>query len=460
MANIDESIKHDELFAMPHETEITKEVLKKYIEKHRALVTSRYKKLYDAYIGDYPILLYDKKESYKPDNRIVVNFAKYIVDTMNGFFIGIPIKVSSTDKVISEYVNLLDSYNDQDDNNAELSKICSMYGKGYEMYYVDSNGLIRIIYLNPMEAFMIYDDTVEQNPICFVNYFINEDEVMSGTLYDGCIKREFSDKDGLHFIDEGNIHGFDGVPATEFIENEERMAVFESVYSQINEYNKAISEKANDVDYFADAYMKILGAKLDEVSQNNIRSNRIINFEGDSAEKMVVEFMDKPNSDATQENLINRLERLIFQNSMIANLNDENFGTSSGIALKYKLLSMSNLAKTKERKVTSGMNRRYRIIFSNPVNSLHSDDFVKLQYKFTQNFPANVLEEAQIAAQFSGITSKETQLGVISVIDDVSKELEAIKKDSDTLTYRTDYPTQRTADDKEVEDGHFNVALG
>lgn len=49
---------------------------------------------------------------------------------------------------------------------------------------------------------------------------------------------------------------------------------------------------------------------------------------------MVVEFMDKPNSDGTQENLIERLERLIFQISMVANISDENFGTSSGIALK------------------------------------------------------------------------------------------------------------------------------
>ena len=64
-------------------------------------------------------------------------FAKYIVDTMNGLCIGIPVKLQCDDKKIADYVELLDQYNDQDDNNAELSKICSIYGKGYEMYYVD-----------------------------------------------------------------------------------------------------------------------------------------------------------------------------------------------------------------------------------------------------------------------------------------------------------------------------------
>ena len=72
-------------------------------------------------------------------------------------------------------------------------------------------------------------------------------------------------------------------------------------------------------------------------------------------------FSRRPNGDTTQENLINRLEKLIFQICMVANISDENFGASSGIALKYKLQAMSNLAKTKERKFTSGMNREVQV---------------------------------------------------------------------------------------------------
>ena len=224
----------------------------------------------------------------------------------------------------------------------------------------------------------------------------------------------FNDKGNLHFTDEKE-HGFSDIPATEFIENEERMSIFEPCYSMINAYNKAISEKANDVDYFADAYLKILGPDLDQETLNAIRDNRIINLETDEPGQAVVEFMDKPNADTTQENLINRLERLIFQNSMVANINDENFGTSSGIALKYKLLSMSNLAKTKERKFVSGMNRRYKIIFSNPINHMAADDWLKV--------------EAQIAQQLSGIVSQETQLSVLSIVSDVKTELDKIESE-------------------------------
>ena len=118
---------------------------------------------------------------------------------------------------------------------------------------------------------------------------------------------------------------------------------------------------------------------------------------------------------------------------MVANISDENFGTSSGIAMKYKLLAMSNLAKTKERKFTSGMNRRYRLIFSNPVSGMKTEDFVKLHYKFTQNIPANILEESQIAQNISGIVSQDTQLSVLSVVDNVAKEKEKIEAENESL---------------------------
>lgn len=200
----------------------------------------------------------------------------------------------------------------------------------------------------------------------------------------------------------------------------------------INAYNKAVSEKANDVDYFADAYLKIIGTLLDEDELKHIRSDRVINFDGD-AENLIIDFLQKPDGDVTQEHLVDRLEKLIFQIAMVANISDENFGTASGIAMAYKLQAMNNLRKTKERKFTSGMNRRYKLIFSNPSRhmGIEKDDWVKLHYKFTPNVPANLLEESQIAQNLSGVVSQETQLGVLSVVDNTKVEIERIEKEEE-----------------------------
>ena len=417
------------MFRVAADTGMTPELLAKYMTKHKTEITQRYQKLHDAYENKYAISQNVKKPDWKPDNRIPVNFAKYITDTMNGFFIGIPIKVICDDEGVSKYLEFLDQYNDQDDNNAELSKVCSIYGKGYEMYFVDEEGNIGITYLTPLDAFMIYDDSILERPLFFVRHYKDADNVEWGSWSDGQVVQHFVNRGSYKWVGEPKRHGFGGVPAVEFVENEERMGIFESALPMIDAYNKAISEKANDVDYFADAYIKILGAALSDGELTNLRRNRIINFDGEDAGKLVVEFLQKPNGDATQENLINRLEKLIFQISMVANISDENFGSSSGIALKYKLQAMSNLAKTKAMKFKSGMNRRYKLIFSNPVSGMKKDAWVGIEPVFTQNYPANLLEESQIAGNLSGITSRETQLKVLSVVDNIQQEIERIEEE-------------------------------
>ena len=421
------------MFRLPKGHEITTAELEDFLNKHQQENTSRYEPLKKAYESDHDIKYQAAKAAYKPDNRIVVNFPKYIVDTMNGFFIGIPIKTTADKTEVSEYVAYLDQYNDQDDNNAELSKIMSIYGKGFEMYYADEEAELCITYLSPLEAFMIYDDSIVERPMYFVRRYKDNDDNEFGSISNSYGVRYFKNDGGVKWLDtDWAAHNFNGVPATEYIENAERQGLFEPVMSMVNAFNKAISEKANDVDYFADAYLKVLGAKVDTEDISFIRDTRVLNLFDDLGgnNDIVAEFMDKPSNDTSQENLLNRLERLIFQISMVANISDENFGGSSGIALKYKLQAMSNLEKTKERKFTSGMNRRYKLLFSHPLSKVPEDAWLQLHYKFTPNIPANLLEETQIAAGMEGITSHKTQLTVISAVEDVDAELEQIEEEN------------------------------
>ena len=371
------------------------------------------------------------KPQYKPDNRLVVNFAKYIVDTFNGFFIGNPVKTTCDETAIAEIVEQVQNMNDQDDNNAELAKLTSIYGKAYEMYFVTRNKTLGITYLPPTEAFMIYDEGVVENPLYFVHWYKNTDDEEVGSYSDATHIYYFKRNEGSYQITDSVPHNFDGVPAAEFIENDERQGIYESAMTLISGFNKALSEKANDVDYFADSYLKILGAKMDEVDKLELRNQRIINLDNIGGEQLVVEFMGKPNADEIQEHLLTTMERLIYQICMVPNINDEKFGTSSGIAMQYKLLNTLNLFKAKQRKFESGMNRRWQLLFSHPLinGKVKADDWGKLRYRFTPNLPANALEEAQTAAQLSGIVSRQTQLETLSIVDNVQAEIERIEEE-------------------------------
>ena len=143
-----------------------------------------------------------------------------------------------------------------------------------------------------------------------------------------------------------------------------------------------------------------------------------------------MEFLQKPTADGTQENLLNRLENLIYQTSMVANISDESFGNAtSGTALAYKLQAMSNLALTFDRKIEKSLRKRYKIFCSLSTNVSDPDAWRQLDVKTSRNLPKNVQEEAQTATQLEGVVSKETQLSVLSIVPNVSEEIERMKEE-------------------------------
>lgn len=423
------------MFRMSKDEVLTLDLLGEFLMQHTEEVNKRYKPLLNAYMSDHDILHAPKKAAYKPDNRIVVNFPKYIVDTMNGFFIGEPIKTVANDEAVADYVQHFEKYNDIDNHNSALSTNCNIFGKCYEVYYTDEETELRCAYLTPMDAFMIYDDSIIKRKLYFVRRYIDRNNIEYGSISNASGVRYFTITGGLRWngTEEGEAwkpHHFKGVPATEFIANEIEQGIFEPVLTPINAYNKAISEKANDVDYFADAYLKVLGAEVEQKGLEHIRDNRVINFHGEDAEKIIVEFLSKPSNDTLQENFLDRIERHIFQVAMVANISDENFGGSSGTALQYRTLNMTNLMKDKARKFESGLNNRYKLIFSHPAAKVTADAWEQLNYVFTPNLPKNLLEESQIATNLEGIVSRKTQLKALSIVEDVQEELDAIEEEN------------------------------
>lgn len=63
------------------------------------------------------------------------------------------------------------------------------------------------------------------------------------------------------------------------------------------------------------------------------------------------------------------------------------------------------------------------------LSGVKEDDWQKVTYQFTQNYPANLKEEVEIAKTLDGVTSKATQLQVLSLVDDPDAEIEAIREE-------------------------------
>lgn len=415
-------------------------LLQKYIVQHDKTVTNRYLKLWNAYTCHAKILdtsLIPKKAMYKPDYRIDVNYPRYIVDTFNGFACGIAPTANSEDDTVNEYIKTIWNANELDDVNSELHRLKCIFGESYQIVYVDEYGEIATVASDPLESFPIYDNSIRPRLRYFVRTYYDEDNKRHGSISDDTNVYYFDFDSGIHFT-ETHPHGFDGVPAIVYIMNKARIGLIEPVLSMCDAYDKAMSEKMNDVDSFADAIMKVLGVMLTEDQIADLRDKRIINIGGRDGTQVTVDFMQRPSGDATQEHLLERLEKLIFTISMVCNVSDNNFATSSGIALRMKMSPMQNLAAGDWRLDQASMKTFWRLVFSNPVNVMSPDAWQTMEFKHYLNYPDDVESAADVAVKLSDVVSKRTQLGILptSIVPDVDAELDEIKAETEEAMSR------------------------
>lgn len=439
-------------FAVPAGTEMTPELLRKLIDEYENNHVPRLSYLSEAYDTHYEVFGMTRKPDHKPDNRLAADMAYDITETFEGYFIGIPVDCKyrapdgKGDEAKSEYIRAHVKRNFQDDVDADLSKMASKFGLAYEMMYQDEEGLPRSVALSPMTSFMVYDDSVLHRKLFFVRYGYDDEGHVVGSYSDAHKVYSFDDMDGVLKASDGDDHSFGEVPAIRFQQNTEMRGLYEGVLNLIEAYNRVLSEKANDIEYFSDAYMLIKGMKLPEGWQEDLRKNKVINVYNQNGEALEVCFIAKPDADAAQEHLIDRLEMLIFKMAMVPDITDESFSTASGIALKMRLMPMGNLARNKERKFVTGVQERMRMLSRYPLGPLEDGDWENVEVVMHRNMPEDIASEVQVAGQLSGIVSEETQLGVLSIVDDPKGEIERRNEEREArVSVVTDgLPTNRT----------------
>lgn len=444
--------------------EIDSDTLRAFIDDNQSRAT-QLSKNYQLYSGEHNILRQPRDpNSSRPDNRLVSNWANYVVSTYVGYFMGKPVKITFDDESTNEKLQDWFNNNSFQDKLADMAKQVAIYGRSYMLAYQDENADTKIAVVEPDEGFMVYDTTINHNPLAFVryNYFDSE---LTGEMY--------TKDEVVSFADGGSTvssqkHLFGQVPAVEFYANNARLSLVGKIATLVDEYDSVISRKANQVDYFDQAYLKILGVPLERDKKTgepvlNLGANKVLYSPDADAANGVVDFISKPDGDNMQENMLNRLKDDIFQTSMVANLNDDTFsGNSSGVAIRYKLLPMQNQAASEERKFTMAL--RYllgsvlsigTIIGSADVNQVQKD----LKFQFVRNIPLDIANEAQAASTMNGIVSKETQLSTLSFVDDPKAEIKRIQ-DEQAEQQKQAIQNQASALDLVKDDSNGEQVLG
>ena len=185
-----------------------------------------------------------------------------------GYFAGKPWKYNVKDENIAKTFEAIRDNNELINVDFNHAKNCSIYGHSFELQFIDISGNYRIIDLLPENVIIIYSDTVEKSRLCAIYYANKLDKdkkvYQEGTIYTKTEIIDFTIKNNSMKLEEPKTNEIGKVPIIEYKQNEYRTSVFDDITSLTDGYNKALSEKLNDVEYFADAYLLMAGIELDE----------------------------------------------------------------------------------------------------------------------------------------------------------------------------------------------------
>lgn len=388
------------------------------------------KKRYNYYLGKQDILLRIPSSEDKPNNRIVTNFVKSIVDTYEGYAVGVPVTYDSDDEGFEELEDIL-KYNDVVDEDAEYFRKGLIYGRAPEICYFDESGKVRFKTLSPAECFPIYDDTLDNELLYAVRFWADNvapelDPVYWVEVYDNTYRTLYRSTVGFSSFTftEREPHKFGQVPVTFFSLNEEEEGIADCIFTLQDAYNALLSDSLNDWDSFCDAYLLLVGCDADAEDLSAMRMQRCLALpEGASAS-----FLVKDTQTTEIEHLLSTVEEKIREIASCPNFASETFGTSSGIAIRYRLMGMSNRIKSIESNFKKALQRRLELLAGvsrilNGAEALWRDADIS----FTDNIPENLADVATELNAYRGLVSDRTLLTQVPFVHDVDAELEQIK---------------------------------
>lgn len=419
--------------------ELSIEDIQKFIKKHKA-ESIRYIKLQKYYEGKHDILDHTSRDG-QPNNKIVNPYPKYITDMLVGYFVGQPISYTSKEESgLLEDLQAIFDYSDEQEENLELAKICSIKGKAYELLYRDEDARIRFNEFGPDQMFVIYDMTISPSIKFAIRYYdVGEgnDKITYAEVYDKEVCTLYKGKDSDLSLDQVTPHTFKDVPVVEYVNNKEEQGDFEQVITLIDAYNKAQSNTLNDMDQFTDAYLILVNmAGTDSERIDELKRDRVMLLDDDGDAKWLI----KEINDAWVENYKDRVRRDIHKFSYTPDMQDESFGNNlSGVSIRYKILAMEQIRSNKERKFKKGLQRRIELICNSLSLEKDIDLFTDINIKFANTLPQNIYELSQTIKNLSPYLSSETLLNQLPFVENAKEELEKKKAEDEEITSSYDF---------------------
>ena len=391
------------------------------------IFSTKYTTNEDYFYGKHKILQRTFDDKSKPNNQVMCNIPKYIVQVRTGFFSSSPLTLESENPEYLKDIRKVLEYNDFKQVFNQLDTYCSIYGHSFLVMYMNEEGRISFTAQNPTDWIYVRDNSLEQKPKFAIRYYAWWDDVENLQKYDIEL---YTDKEIINYegspVDLKEVnrkpHYFNGLPVIEFMENESRQGAYENVISLIDTYELMLSDTANTINYFSDCYLVLTGMQETQAEDiARMKNDRVLLV----PEGCEASFLTKNVSENYNENMLKRLQEQIFVVACTPLLSDSSFSSnSSGVAIQFKLFSMEKSVQLKENIFRAGFNRMFNLI-KDMINlyerKSYTEDDTIIQ-TFTRSLPMDLSALADSISKLNGVVSRRTLMSQLEFVSDASLE--------------------------------------
>ena len=429
--------------------------------------SSKYKTNEDYFYGKHEILNRSFDDKSKPNNHVMCNIPKYIVQVRTGFFSSSPLALESVNQDYIKDIRDVLEYNDFKQVFNRLDTYCAIYGHSFLVLYINDEGRIAFVPQTPKDWIMIRNNSLEQNPTFAIRYYAYWDDITNEQCYDIELytNTEIIQYEGTPMVLKEvsrRPHYFSRLPVIEFMENDSRQGAYESVINLVDTYELMLSDTANTINYFSDCYMVLSG--LEETTAEDIakmKENRVLLVpEGCNAS-----FLTKDISETYNENMLKRLQEQIFTIACTPLLSDSSFSSnSSGVAIQFKLFAMEKSVQLKENIFRAGFNNAF-ILIRDMLNLLERKGYTeddRIIQTYTRSLPMDLSSLADSISKLQGVVSNRTlmtQLDFVSdpLLEEQQIEAEKMKDMQFQMTYLDMYAEHSPESHETPDEAKSNV---
>lgn len=364
------------------------------------------------------------KQARRSNQIAQINYVGLFVDEETSYILGKPITLlpkNGDANVIMDIDYNLSHWSKK--HNQNLATDLGIYGKVYELYYVNSDGYFTARICNPKTSYAVVD---ENNVVTLFLYHYRKpfdaNEYVDVYTCDWIIT--YINETYIEVSRKPNIFGRVPVAHTHI-----NRSIYDIIKDLNDSFNITLSNGVNENSDLRSSFIKVSGATIKDEDIQYFDSKGVINVPKDCD----IDFLIKKLDDAYLKTVLTELNTKIYQATGHIDSAQPMQSNTSSLALRARLTTLEQRAQLLGDSVTDIISTRLQFLFQYlNIKEGKIYDFRNIEVKYTPNIPQDLLLIANVISQLGGVElSQETKLSLLPFVENVKIEMQRIRNEAD-----------------------------